>query len=71
VGLDIHEAPRLGESSEEALAAPTLVEGDVVTIEPGIYVRGSGGIRIEDCVLVTPEGHRVLGSAPKDELISL
>jgi Xaa-Pro aminopeptidase len=71
VGLDIHEAPRLGESSEEALAAPTLVEGDVVTIEPGIYVRGSGGIRIEDCVLVTPEGHRVLGSAPKNELISL
>ena len=71
VGLDIHEAPRLGESSEEALAAPSLIAGDVVTIEPGVYLRGTGGIRIEDCVLVTPTGHRVLGSAPKDELISL
>jgi Xaa-Pro aminopeptidase len=71
VGLDIHEAPRLGESSEESLAAPTLVAGDVVTIEPGLYLRGTGGIRIEDCVLVTPAGHRVLGSAPKNELISV
>jgi Xaa-Pro aminopeptidase len=71
VGLAIHESPRLGESAEEELEAPTLIAGDVVTIEPGIYVNGRGGIRIEDCVLVTPEGRRVLGSAPKDELVSL
>ena len=71
VGLDIHEAPRLGASAEEELEAPTLVAGDVVTIEPGLYVVGSGGIRIEDCVLVTPTGHKLLGSAPKAELVSL
>jgi Xaa-Pro aminopeptidase len=71
VGLDIHEAPRLGKSAEEELEVPSLVAGDVLTIEPGVYVVGSGGIRIEDCVLVTPTGRRVLGSAPKDELISL
>lgn len=66
VGLDIHEAPRLHRISED-----TLVEGDVVTVEPGVYLPGRGGIRIEDCVLVTDDGAEVLGSAPKDELIEL
>ena len=66
VGLDIHEAPRLGRITEDVLSA-----GDVVTVEPGIYVRGSGGIRIEDCVLVTADGAEVLGRAPKDRLIEL
>jgi Xaa-Pro aminopeptidase len=66
VGLDIHEAPRLHKISEE-----TLVESDVVTIEPGVYHPGSGGVRIEDCALVTSDGPRVLGSAPKDRLIEL
>jgi Xaa-Pro aminopeptidase len=66
VGLDIHEAPRLATTSEDVLAA-----GEVVTVEPGIYIRDSGGVRIEDCVLVTSSGAEVLGRAPKDRLIEL
>ncbi len=66
VGLEVHEAPRLSKISEDVLRA-----GDVVTVEPGVYVPDVGGIRIEDCVLVTPEGREVLGAAPKDELIEL
>jgi Xaa-Pro aminopeptidase len=66
VGLDIHEAPRLHRISEESLVA-----GDVVTVEPGIYIGDQGGIRVEDCVLVTSEGAEVLGAAPKERLIEL
>ena len=66
VGLDVHEAPRLHRISED-----TLSVGDVVTVEPGVYLPETGGIRIEDCVLVTENGAEVLGSAPKDRLIEL
>jgi len=66
VGLDIHEAPRFNTESEQ-----TLIAGDVVTVEPGIYHPDPGGIRIEDCVLVTDQGAEVLGRAPKDRLIEL
>ncbi len=66
VGIDIHEAPRFSKASTDA-----LVELDVVTVEPGIYVAGIGGIRIEDDVLVTHEGPVVLNGAPKDVLIEL
>ncbi len=66
VGLDIHEAPTIKKTSEDVLE-----QGDVVTIEPGIYLPERGGIRIEDCVLVGAEGAEVLSSAPKEELIQL
>jgi Xaa-Pro aminopeptidase len=60
VGLDIHEAPRLRKESEVALQP-----GMVITVEPGIYLPGWGGIRIEDDVLVTPNGCEVLTHVPK------
>ncbi|MDQ5816157.1 MAG: Xaa-Pro peptidase family protein [Actinomycetota bacterium] len=66
LGLNVHEAPRLHWSSEDTLAV-----GDVCTVEPGIYVIGSGGIRIEDDVLVTQTGSEALNLAPKKELLEL
>ena len=61
VGLDVHEAPRLSRESED-----TLVARNVVTIEPGIYLPGRGGIRIEDLVIVTDDGVEVLTPVTKD-----
>jgi Xaa-Pro aminopeptidase len=66
VGLDIHEAPTLRWTSED-----TLQKGEVVTVEPGVYVVGSGGVRIEDPVVVTHDGAQVLADAPKDTLLEL
>ncbi len=60
VGLDIHEGPRLSRLSEA-----TLAPGMVVTVEPGVYLPGRFGIRIEDLVLVTNDGHEVLNGLPK------
>jgi Xaa-Pro aminopeptidase len=61
VGLDVHEGPRLATTSEDE-----LFEGNVVTVEPGIYVPGRFGVRIEDLVAVTAQGHRNLSGLPKD-----
>ena len=61
VGRDIHEPLSL--SSKSTI---TLAPGMVVTVEPGIYMPGIGGVRIEDDVLVTHDGYRVLGSLPRD-----
>jgi Xaa-Pro aminopeptidase len=60
VGLEIHEPPRIG-----AREATRLLSGMVVTIEPGIYLTGQFGIRIEDMVAVTRTGGHVLTPAPK------
>lgn len=61
VGIEIHEAPRLSQRSDDV-----LVEGDVVTVEPGVYVPRRLGVRIEDLVVVEADGHRNLSSLPKD-----
>ena len=60
VGLDVHEAPRLARTATGRLEA-----GHVVTVEPGIYVPGRGGARIEDLVVVTVDGHEVLSGTSK------
>jgi Xaa-Pro aminopeptidase len=61
VGLDIHEAPRVATTSDATLAL-----GDVVTVEPGVYLPAHGGVRVEDTVVVTPEGCRPLTHSTKD-----
>ncbi len=61
VGLEVHEGPRLATTSEDELA-----EGNVVTVEPGVYLPGRFGVRIEDLVVVTADGHRNLSGLPKD-----
>lgn len=61
VGLEVHEEPGLGMISESALRA-----GDVVTVEPGLYRQGYGGVRLEDLVLVTKDGAENLTDYPYD-----
>jgi Xaa-Pro aminopeptidase len=60
LGLDIHEAPRLAAAAEQLLKP-----GMVVTVEPGVYLPGWGGVRIEDDILVTKTGYEVLTDVPK------
>jgi Xaa-Pro aminopeptidase len=64
VGLEVHEAPRVSQRSDE-----TLEVGDVITVEPGIYVPDRFGVRIEDLVTVTQDGCRNFSTVPKELLV--
>jgi len=66
VGLEVHEGPLLSPLSED-----TLEPWMVVTMEPGVYLPGFGGVRIEDLLVVTKDGSEVLTSLPKDRLIEV
>jgi Xaa-Pro aminopeptidase len=60
VGLEVHEQPWMGRTGQD------LVPGDVITIEPGLYRAGYGGLRLEDIVLVTDDGYEVITQYPYD-----
>jgi Xaa-Pro aminopeptidase len=64
VGVEIHEAPRVAKSG-----SGSLVVGDIVTVEPGVYLPGIGGVRIEDTVLVTSNGYEPLTLTSKTLVI--
>ena len=65
VGLAIHEGPRLSQTSTDVLQP-----GMIVTVEPGVYLPGWGGIRIEDMAVITDKGCRVLSAASKDWILA-
>jgi Xaa-Pro aminopeptidase len=60
VGLEVHEAPALSRSGDD------LVPGDVITLEPGLYRPGLGGVRLEDILIVTGDGAEVVTQYPYD-----
>jgi Xaa-Pro aminopeptidase len=64
VGLEVHEAPRLARTAEGRLVA-----GNVVTVEPGVYLPGRAGVRIEDLVVVADGGRTVLSGTSKDLIV--
>jgi len=66
IGLQIHEAPGIRQNSDAVLQA-----GMVFTVEPGIYLTGWGGVRIEDDVLVTPDGCEILTHVPKKPILRI
>ena len=63
MGPDVHEFPAVSGKSQ------ALEEGMVITVEPGIYIPGTGGVRIEDMVLVTREGYKNFTGCPKNLVI--
>ncbi len=64
MGLDVHENPRVSQANNEPLEL-----GAVVTVEPGIYVSGLGGVRIEDDLYLTETGCIILNKFPKELII--
>jgi Xaa-Pro aminopeptidase len=64
VGLEIHEAPRVGKGQQEILRP-----GMVITIEPGVYLPGKWGVRIEDMVVVTERSNEVLTPTQKEFIV--
>ena len=61
IGVEVHEGPTASYKSED-----TIIENSIVTDEPGIYIKGWGGVRIEDDLLITKDGCEVLNSSPKE-----
>jgi Xaa-Pro aminopeptidase len=61
VGLEVHEEPAVGRAGSDPLVA-----GDVIAVEPGVYRHGYGGVRLEDLLLITPDGCEVLADFPYD-----
>ncbi|KAF1292287.1 peptidase M24 [Enterococcus sp. CU9D] len=64
IGLEIHEGPNVSFRADKQ-----FVPGNIITDEPGIYLPGIGGVRIEDDLLITPDGNQVLTHAPKELII--
>lgn len=64
IGMEIHEGPNISRSNEAE-----LMIGNVITDEPGIYIAGLGGVRIEDDLLILAEGNRILTQSPKELII--
>ncbi len=67
VGMEVHEEPRLSQRAEED---EVLEAGNVVSVEPGVYLPGRLGVRIEDLVAVTENGADVFTSLPKELVIA-
>ncbi|MBY4798091.1 Xaa-Pro peptidase family protein [Collinsella sp. AGMB00827] len=63
VGIDIHELPTFGRLSN------TVAEGAVITVEPGVYLPGIGGVRLEDCGVVTKDGYKPFTQSPHDLVV--
>ncbi len=66
IGLEIHERPGMGNGiTPKGAKSPVLKKGMIITIEPGIYYKGEGGVRIEDDILVTSSGYKRLNALPR------